>query len=258
MTAQSIWFLKNLLASILLPPFSLCLLAIAGLLLLKRKPKLGKSLVALSVALLFALSTPLVANRLMYLLEKNVRALPPGAAHAADAIVILGAGVYHDAPEYAADAVGGLTLERLQYGAYLRRQTGLPILVTGGGLAGETPEAVLMKYSLEQEFKVPVRWVEARSLDTAQNARFSAAILKAAGIRRVLVVSHAWHLPRARIAFEQQGITMIPAPTRFGFVQGEQDGGPKIFAVLPQPRALLKSYYALHEGIGIVWYKWSR
>lgn len=260
MSAHSLWLIKNLIGSLLLPPFSLCIIGIVGFLLLKRKPRLGKSLLATSLLLLFLLSLPLVANGLMNLLEKNLQplnlALNPTVARSADAIVILGGGVYHDAPEYGTDTINGMTLERLQYGAHLQRKTGLPLLVAGGSPEGGTAEAILMKRSLEQDFKVPVRWAETRSLDTAQNARFSAAILKAAGVRKVLVVSHAWHLPRARIAFEGQGLTFIPAPTRFAYVAGSRTG-PEIFNYLPQARALLKSHYALHELIGMLWYKLS-
>jgi uncharacterized SAM-binding protein YcdF (DUF218 family) len=236
---------------------NLLLLGAIGWLLRKRKPKLGKSLMALSVALLFALSMPIVANNLMRLLEKDIHPLRPADMQAAEAIVILGGGVYHDAPEYGADTINGLTLERLQYGAYLQRQTGLPILVTGGRPEGGMPEGEMMQRTLEQEFKVPARWAEMRSFDTAQNAQFSAVILKAAGIRKVLVVSHAWHLPRARIEFEKQGLTTIPAPTRFGFVPAKRTDFD-IFDYLPQARALEKSYFAMHEGVGIVWYKLSR
>ena len=257
MSAHSLWLIKNIVANFILPPLNFILLMLLGWLLLKRKPKLGKSLIALSFVLLIALSMPIVANALMQWLEKDIYALQPAAARNAEAIVILGGGVYHDAPEYAMDAVNGLTLERLQYGAYLQRQTGLPILVTGGRPEGGTPEAEIMKRSLEQAFKVPVRWVEDRSLDTAQNAQLSATILKAAGVHKVLLVSHAWHLPRARIEFEKLGLTTTPAPTRFGFVRGSRPGS-EIFDFLPQARALLKSYYALHEGVGLLWYKISR
>lgn len=256
MSAHTLWLIKNLVGNLLLPPLSLCIIGIAGFFLLKRKPRLGKSLLALSLALLFLLSMPLVANGLMNLLEKNLQPVNLTAARSADAIVILGGGVYHDGPEYGTDTVGSLTLERLQYGAYLQRQTGLPLLVTGGMPEGGVAEAVLMKRTLEQEFKVPVRWAETRSLDTAQNAQFSSAILKAAGVRKILVVSHAWHLPRARIAFEGKGLTFIPAPTRFAYVAGSRSG-PEIFNYLPQARALLKSHYALHELIGMLWYKLS-
>jgi uncharacterized SAM-binding protein YcdF (DUF218 family) len=251
------WYIKNLVGSLLLPPLSLGLLGIAGLWLLRRKPRAGKSLLALSVALLCLLSTPIVANSLMHLLEKNVPPLQAATARGADAIVILGGGVYHDALEYPGDTVNGLSLERLEYGAYLQRQTGLPILVTGGNPEGGTPEGILMQRTLQQEFKVPVRWVEARALDTAQNAQFSAALLKTAGVRKVLVVSHAWHLPRARIAFEHQGLDFIAAPTRFASGRGQRTGA-EFFDFVPQARALLKSHYALHELIGMLWYKLSR
>ncbi len=258
MSPHNIWLVKNIVAFLILPPLNLLILSGVGWWLLKRKPKLGRSLIMLSLTLLFALSMPIIANGLMRLLEIQIQPLQPAAARSAQAIVILGGGVYHDAPEYAADAAGSLTLERLQYGAYLQRQTGLPILVAGGQPeGGGTTEAMIMQRTLEQEFKTPVRWAEVRSLDTAQNARFSAIILKAAGIRNVLIVSHAWHLPRALIEFEKQGLSSIPAPTRFGYVQSSRPGF-HVFDFLPQARALLKSTYALHEGIGMLWYKLSR
>ena len=256
MTAHDIWLVKSVISNFVLPPTIFIVLGLAGLWLLKRKPKLGKSLIALSLSLLFALSTPFVANSLMALLERHIQVLQPGVARAAQAIVVLGGGVYRDAPEYAVDMVNGITLERLQYAAYLQRQTSLPILVSGGSPEGGTPEAKMMKRTLEQDFKVPVRWTEERSLDTAQNARFSALILKAQGISKILLVSHAWHLPRARIEFEKFGLTPILAPTRFGYVPERRRSSP-IFAYLPQARALLKSYYAIHEGIGIFWYRFS-
>ncbi len=256
MTGSTLLLLKKLVASIFLPPFNLILLGLTGLWLLQRKPKLGKGLIFMSLALLYALSIPFVANRLMLLLETDIVALPTGAIPAAEAIVVLGGGVYHDAPEYATDVVNGTTLERLQYAAYLQQKMGLPLLVTGGSPEGGIPEAVMMQQALQHSFKVPVQWVEREALDTAQNAQFSAAILKAAGLRKILLVSHAWHLPRARIEFEKQGLSVTPAPTRFAYVRNTQHGS-SVFDFLPQARALLKSYYAIHEGIGLLWYKYS-
>lgn len=256
MTGSTILLLKKLFASLLLPPFNLILLSLAGLWLLKRRPKLGKSLIVLSLAMLYALSIPFVANRLMFLLEKDIVALPLTAIPVAEAIVVLGGGVYHDAPEYAADVVNSMTLERLQYAAYLQQKTGLPLLVTGGSPEEGIPEAVMMRQALQDSFKVPVQWVEREALDTAQNAKYSATLLKAAGLRKILLVSHAWHLPRARIEFEKQGLHVILAPTRFAYVRNTQHGA-STFDFLPQARALLKSYYAIHEGLGLLWYKYS-
>jgi uncharacterized SAM-binding protein YcdF (DUF218 family) len=61
-------------------------------------------------------------------------------------------------------------------------------------------------------------------------------------------------LPRAQIAFEHQGLVFIPAPTRFASVRSKQSSGD-FFDYLPQARALLKSHYALHELLGMLWYK---
>ena len=259
MDQHSIWIIKNLIASMLLPPFNILLLGAAGFFLLKRKPKLGKSLLAISLALLYLFSTPFFANSLMFSLEKNITPLTLNQARNAQAIIILSAGVYHDAPEYGADTVDGLGLMRLQYGAYLHQQTGLPILVTGGNLENSLPVATLMQQVLLRDFKTPVRWLETRAFNTAENAAFSAAILKSEKINTVLVVSHAWHLPRALIEFERSGLHAIPAPTRFASIKlaNAPRHGPAIFDFLPRARSLLKSYYALHEWIGIAWYRLS-
>ena len=257
MDQHSIWIIKNLIASMFLPPFNFFLLGAAGFFLLKRKPGLGKSLLAISLALLYLLSTPFIANSLMGRLEKNIAPVTLAQARSAQAIIILGGGVYHDAPEYGADTVNALTLARVEYGAYLHQQTGLPILVTGGSPEQSKPEAYLMQQSLQRDFKVPVRWLEDRAYNTAQNAEFSAALLHPAKINKVLVVSHAWHLPRALIEFEKHGLQVIPAPTRFGAVKNPKHG-PDVFDFIPQARALLKSHYALHEMIGIAWYRFSQ
>jgi uncharacterized SAM-binding protein YcdF (DUF218 family) len=87
-------------------------------------------------------------------------------------------------------------------------------------------------------------------MDTAGNAALSAAILKAAGIRRIFVVTHAFHMPRARLLFERAGLEVIPAPTAF-FSHPNGDWLPGDF--LPQPKALQISYYALHEWLGLAW-----
>ena len=254
MDQHTTWLLSNLLAAALLPPLNFLLLAALGWMLLKRSPRLGKSLVTSSFALLYLLSSPLVADYLLGLLEKNIKPVQVDDMQRAQAIVILGGGVYRDAPEYGQDSVGALTLARLQYGAQLQRVTGLPILVTGGNPDGGLAEAHIMRQTLVDQFNVPVKWIEARAFNTAQNARYSAEILLPEGIKKVLVVSHAWHLPRARYAFEKVGMEFLPAPTRFT-KQHEPDTAYSPFDFIPNARALEKSYFALHELIGIVWYR---
>ena len=144
------------------------------------------------------------------------------------------------------DTVGYGTLERLRYGARLARQSRLPLLVTGGAPFGGRPEAEAMRETLEQDFGIKVRWVEAASRDTAENASLSAPMLKAAGITRIALVSHGWHLPRAIPLFEKQGLEVTPAPMAFS------TGSPSLFEDL-LPRSMTQSRRALNEYLGQIY-----
>lgn len=172
--------------------------------------------------------------------------ISPHALKQAEAIVVLGGGVHYNAPEYGGDTLGKSSIERVRYGATLARQSGLPILVTGGTLYSGAPEGKLMMLVLENEFALPVRWTEANARNTAENAAFSAPQLKAAGIRRIALVTHAWHMPRARREFERQGMVVIPAPTGFS-----PTGASFFENLLPSTSAFERSTNAIHEWVGL-------
>ncbi len=168
------WFTTNLITAFLLPPLSLLLVLLCGLLLFRRSPRLARGLIFASFALLWLASTPYIAEGALHLLEAQTSPLsqhPPGAS----AIVILGGGTYFHAPEYAGeDTVNEMVLPRLRYGARLHRALQLPILVSGGKLLGNhVSEAQQMRDALEQDFQVPVRWTEDASDNTLENARNS-------------------------------------------------------------------------------------
>jgi len=233
----------------LLPPGCLLLIAVAGLAIVKRNPEVGRGLMALSLVALYVLSTQYVADELLRTLEPKFSS--PLAKREGQAIVVLGGGKYFAAPEYGADTVDAETLTRLRYTAHLYRAIGKPILVTGGAPEGSpTDEARAMKSVLEREFQVPVAWREGHSENTLENAQLSARILQAAGIRAIYLVTNAWHMPRAVLAFEHAGITVIPAPTRFAttFRLSARD-------FLPTAHALRDSSRFFHELIGIAWYR---
>ena len=104
--------------------------------------------------------------------------------------------------------------------------------------------------ALSQTTGVPVRWQEMQSLDTIQNAAMSAAILKEEGVRRIVLVTQAFHMPRAVRLFRAAGLEVIPAPTHF------KAGGLAPVTVtdfLPRASALHNSFYAQHEWLGIAW-----
>ncbi|MHB1678646.1 MAG: YdcF family protein [Sulfuriferula sp.] len=242
------WFIIASISLLLLPPASLIIIGGAGMMLWNRHSRLGKVLVFIALISLALLSMPIVANHLIGPLEQ-FPAIDLRHPPVADAIVILGAGTYFNAPEYRGDTVNDYALARLRYGARLYRATHLPIAVSGGNPDGGVPEATLMQLTLLQDFAVPVRWVEARSTNTRENARASRALLPP-NIRKVYLVTHAWHLTRAVQAFRRAGFTVIPAGTGYSLTRPVR---PLDF--IPQPQALVKSFLAIHEAIGLIWYR---
>jgi uncharacterized SAM-binding protein YcdF (DUF218 family) len=163
---------------------------------------------------------------------------------------VLGGGTYFSAPEYGGNTVSSLTLVRLRYAARLHRALGTPVLVAGGAPeGGPVPEAEIMKQSLERDFNVPVRWVETGSRNTFENARMGRDQLQST-VQQVYLVTHAWHMPRAKLAFEHIGFTVIPAPT--GYTTRWQ---LSVLDFLPDARALADSGLFFHEVAGYVWYQ---
>ena len=244
------WFLTNLISTILLPPLNLLLIAALGLWLWNRRPLIARLLLTTSFILLWLLSTPYFAEALLHELE-GAPHVPDTRKPLADAIVVLGGGTYFRAPEYGEDTVNKDTLERLRFAAKLQRETGKPILVTGGmPLGNNRSEAEQMKEVLEQEFKVPVQWVEGASDNTLQNAMLSRKLLENAGIERIYLVTHAWHMPRAVLAFQAAGFQVIPAAT--GYTTRYRTD---LLAFVPNAYALRDSRIFMHELIGMFWYQ---
>ena len=243
------WLIRNTVAAALMPPGCLLLLSCWGLLLLRRRPRLGRLLLGLSVGLLYALSTRFLADHLLHALEPP--AFDPVGVGPGEAIVVLGAGTYHKAPEYGTDTVKRHGLVRLRYAARLHRATGKPILVTGGSPEGASrPEAAHMAAALKEDFGVPVAWIEDRSRTTLENARHSRTLLRQAGINTVYVVTDAWHMPRAVLAFESSGFTVIPAATGYATRFRRT-----VLDFVPDAEALADSSKWFHEIIGIAWYR---
>jgi uncharacterized SAM-binding protein YcdF (DUF218 family) len=245
--------LVKAVAALALPPGGNIVLGIAGLLLWRRARVLAAILMTVSLASLLVLSTPRVVDALYQGLE-SFEPLTPGVAVADEigAIVVLSGGRNGNAREHGGETVSHRTLVRLHYGARLQRQTGLPLLVSGGSVFGDsTPEAALMGKVLEEDFNVPVRWLENRSRTTAENAQFTAQLLAGEGVTAILLVTHAMHMPRAAEAFEAQGVRVYAAPTGFRF-SGRAGAG--VLDWLPSADSLDKSRTALHEYLGRLWY----
>src|SRR4051794_10499763 len=239
--------MKALLLTFVMPPGGMLTLILIGLLLSLRRGRrrVAMTLIWIGAIGLYVLAMPLVSQSLLLALERDLPIQTPvrqPPAHPPGAIIILGGERIASAGGALEARPGPLTMERLQAGAALARRTGLPILVTGGEpRPGAVPLGTLMAESLKSDFNTPARWVEDKSEDTWQNARFSAAILRRDGIDSVYVVTSAWHMRRSLLAFRDSGLFVTAAP-----VPLDAPLEPNIGDFMPHVSAWLVSYYALH------------
>lgn len=225
------------------------MLAVAGLIVRRWRRRLGEVLTAASCIALLVLAMPFFGGTLLVALEHHLPSdagpdIKPGA------IVILTADIDRYRGDDPGFGPGRLTLERERTGGALFRRVQLPVLVTGGVLQpGDPPIAAVMAQSLRDDFQIPVRWVEPRSRDTWENAEYSTRILRANDIGAVYLVTHAWHMRRAMLAFHHFGIKVIPAP-----VQLDRYPDISAFFLLPSVYGWQITYYAVHEWLGYVDY----
>ena len=247
--------MKYLIETLMFPPAVNIVIAVVGLALWNKRRRIALYVLAGDTLLLYLLSLPVSAWLLMSTLQSSP-ALGERELNnpTAQAIVVLGSGRNSNAPEYGGDTLSRLSLERLRYAARLQRQTHLPLMTVGNTAMmdeRETPEAQLMKETAQRDFGVDVTWTEQRSHNTAENAANTAVLLRENGIHRIYLVTHAWHMPRAMWAFQHAGIEVIPAPTAFVTLpHGERE---RVW--LPTARALYNTSLALHEMVGMLWYR---
>ncbi len=238
----------------MLQPTVFIVTALAGILIaLGSRKKLGLGIAFLSLICLYGFATPYVSSRLLQYLEAQV---PDTTRNLDDAqaIVVLSGTIHHGDNDKVPDELGLLTLERVARAAEIERAHPLPIVVSGGKV-GDSREtmAALMERALQQDFGVTARWREEQSQTTFENARFVAQLLGEAHIHTVILVTQPWHMPRALWAFEHEGLDVIPMPTIRTYLNLNSPFDPNLD--LPQSDALTDSFYALHEILGLAYYK---
>lgn len=244
------YFVKHLL----MPPGILLLLLALAWWFRRSRPRLAGACFALGFGGFWLMSLPIAVEWGAKALERD----PPlnreewtTLAQRADAIVVLGAGRERGDPAWGADQPSDVALDRERYAARLAKASGLPILTTGGLHYGTPPsEARLMADSLRDDFGVTVRWQEERSRTTWENAQFSAEMLLPQGIKRVVVVTQAWHMSRSVWSFQQAGFEVVPAPMGFLSVGNAEPLGGWI----PDAKSVRRSGQLINEAVGQVGY----
>jgi uncharacterized SAM-binding protein YcdF (DUF218 family) len=254
---------KPWLTALLLPPVPLLLLTLAGTWRLATGRRWAWTLVLAGLAGLWATSTTLVAAPLQrWLLQ------PPSALAAADiaalrrtgsdvpktTIVVLGGGLYRIAPEYGGSTLRHYSIERLRYGLWLARETGLGVGYSGGVGHGARPgisEAEIAQRMVEREYGRKLAWAEGESRDTHENAVRTLALLEPQGVQRIVLVTSGFHMRRAVAAFERAAqragrpITIVPAPMGLAPLSARWDTG-----WMPSAEGLEMTRVALHEWLG--------
>lgn len=246
--------IRYLIKQLLLPPGILMLLLLFAWWLRRSRPRLAALCFVLGFAGLWAMSLPIAVEWAARAIEQEPP-LPQNQwatlAQQADAIVILGSGRERKDPTWGSDIPTGVALERMRFAARLSKASGLPILTTGGLHYDQPPsEAAIMADSLQNDFGVTVRWQEGLSRTTWENATMTAAVLQPLGIKRVVLVTQAWHMPRARWSFEKAGFAVVSAPVGFLGV----DNARPFNGWLPESKAVWESGQLFNEVAGLVAY----
>jgi uncharacterized SAM-binding protein YcdF (DUF218 family) len=243
-----------ILKALLLPPGGLIVLLLISLLFIRGV--FGKLLLTLTLVMFYLFSTPFVGTNLLAGLERHVFITPEELiANKVEAIVVLGGGLYKEGPEYGGDSIKGQLLERVRYAAWLQKRTKLPIIISGGGIQkSQKSEAKLAAQVLKEEFGCRVIALEEKSVSTWENAQFTSRMLKDQGINQIALVTHTWHMPRAVTAFQRNRVKVIAAPTIYS--KGKISiNGSRLTDWFPSSMAFRNSYLALHEYLGMVWYR---
>ena len=239
--------IRYLIKTLLLPPCSLLLVMLAAWLFRKRWPRRAATGFLLSFITLWAISTPQGASRLAVSIEQHPALTPEMLTTLpAQAIVILSARQQESFAEFGEPVSDLSQLARLRYGAFLAKQTGLPVLLTGGSALGydDRSGAETMAYDL-QAYGVRASWLETLSRTTAENAGNSYRLLAPEGVTTILLVTSADHMMRANWLFTRAGFTVIPAPTMFA-----ERPPASVLSFLPQAGGLETSSRAIHEWLG--------
>ncbi len=261
----------------IIPPFIYplglaCLLVVAALLLSRRRRWQQASLL-FALALLWFSSTRWTAAILarslewQYLPPPVLQQIPPGGftQPVVDVIVVLGGGTSPALPPRPLVDINGAG-DRVIYGAYLYKQGAAPhLLLSGGNIdwlsVGETPAQDMAKLMALMEVPQEALWLETKSRNTYENAAFSWDFLSQKGIRRIMLVTSAMHMPRAAALFRHQGFEVIPAPTDYSITetdwQSMLSASPpaQLLNLLPSAGDLATTSSVMKEYLGIFVYR---
>jgi uncharacterized SAM-binding protein YcdF (DUF218 family) len=236
----------------LLPAGLVLVLSVLSVLFLRRRKKVAAVFGIAAAALLYLFSIEPVRDLILIPLENRYPPLSRDIPLENERVVILGGGTIPRSPEYDGASLSPGAYKRTVYGGILARRHGLEVLTTGGTvLPGkiETPEATAAERLLV-ETGLPRKRIstETRSTDTWENALYAR---EKTGGGKIVLVTSAYHMPRAIRSFQANGFCVIPAPTDY---RGNRHGYT-FLSFLPDASVFEESSLGIHEYLGILYYR---
>jgi uncharacterized SAM-binding protein YcdF (DUF218 family) len=240
---KALWFLA-------LPPASVIVLILVGLVAVNRRRLLGKTLIFLGVALLYLLSLGQVADLIIKPLEKPYPPLKEDRI-SADAVVVLGGGSVDLEWLGAGPVPNAETLSRLVTGVTLAKKLRIPLVLSMGNGEPFTTKVndadTMAKAAYEMGVPRNQMIVENTSRDTLENAREVRKLIKG---NRIILSTSAYHMIRARAMFAKRGFSVIPAPSYY--LAQTRKLTPVSF--IPRAADLHRSATGIAEWMSLVWW----
>jgi uncharacterized SAM-binding protein YcdF (DUF218 family) len=230
-------------------PVGLSVILIALGLLFFRKPRTSRLFFSVAFLVIFLGGNRWVSYALARSLEWQT--LPSESNPTAEAIVVLGGGTESALPPRTGVEVNSAG-DRLIHAADLYHAGASPLLILSGGKiewmesTDDTPASDMQKILLKLDVPDNAMILQPKSLNTHDDAVYSAEILKNKGIKRIILVTSAMHMPRSLALFRKQGVDVIPSPTDFTITE---DGWNRTFN--PNPETLLTNIIPNSSSLGL-------
>ena len=234
----------------LLPP-GIFLLALLLTCLVFRKSLSFKKLLPV-LLLVYLLSISAVSDRLIKPLEDCYPQPALSELQDAEAIVILGGGYRRGVPDFdGAGQVADRAANRYLMGLRLYRSLRVPVILSGGlvyeesGTGPDNVSRLLMACGVPEKDIIP----DAKSRNTADNAKYTGEICQARGFHKIVLVTSAHHIPRSVALFRREGIDVIPYPCNY---MTHKVSMVDAFAFTPNQQSLNNSAAAIKNYLGIL------
>jgi len=247
------YFIKFLYTAVFLPPgIFIILFAALSVWSCRKQLVFGRILAILTLAF-YLCSTSVVGNFMIRSLES--RYLPPHEV-TGDVIIMLGGGATLDTPNFGEPGhLSGFAANRLITAAELYNKLRVPILVSGGrvfestGQEAEIAQATLLRLGVPADKII----IENHSVNTTENARFSKEKLLIYGFQQPILVTSAFHMPRAVKQFNKLGVAVTAFPTDY---QTNVSGHSGFRQWWPNVDALVNFSLAVKEYVGLLAVRW--